>query len=416
MASEGCFVRLAPIRDTVRFLRGVPHPHLLGVRARIIFCFDPENPSRFYLQFMDTNTLPSLSPWTASFRNWVRAFAVVGLLAFGWSGLSQPATQGPLTCVVCGKTPLTGKVAVHKYGHVCEECVELKTRCYHCGLPIKDESKVKKTSDGRLFCEKDLPNLVFSTNETQTVFAEATDAVLKITANAMALRQPKIEVSLTDVDDWNANGIAAELKRQGFSKSRKVGQEFSHIVSLLSGQARSGMRTTCAHEYTHLWINENKPEERKIDGDTVEAICELVAYKVAQNDGNSDLQKDILANPYTKGMITNLVAFEAQYGMADVLTWVKKGTGEKLSMEGVTLASEPAPVVKTEFPSGITLSGLMGSRIAVVSGVMIKKGERRKIQLKEKAVSVRCLEINKDNVVVQIEGEKAPVTLKLGDK
>ena len=79
---------------------------------------------------------------------------------------------------------------------------------------------------------------------------------------------------------------------------------------MLSGRLREEMAAMAAHEYTHLWINENCPAEPSIDGDTVEAICELTAYKLMGRGKQPEKQKQILENPYTHGKIKNLVALE----------------------------------------------------------------------------------------------------------
>ena len=48
-------------------------------------------------------------------------------------------------------------------------------------------------------------------------------------------------------------------------------------------------------------INENCPPGHRIDGDTVEAICELTAYKLMEKRKLPERQKAILDNPYTNG-------------------------------------------------------------------------------------------------------------------
>src|SRR5476649_1998680 len=110
---------------------------------------------------------------------------------------------------------------------------------------------------------------------------------------------------------------------------------------MLSGRTREEMMGVAAHEYTHLWINENRPDGRVIDGDTVEAICELTAYKFMESKKLPEMQKRILANSYTNGKIKTLVAVEREGGTDYVLNWVKNGTAENLGADA-NLAPIPA--------------------------------------------------------------------------
>ena len=52
-----------------------------------------------------------------------------------------------------------------------------------------------------------------------------------------------------------------------------------------------------------------------IAGDTVEAICELTAYKLMEARKQPEHAKAILENPYTHGKIKDLVALEKERGI-----------------------------------------------------------------------------------------------------
>src|SRR5476649_682100 len=110
---------------------------------------------------------------------------------------------------------------------------------------------------------------------------------------------------------------------------------------MLSGRTREEMMGVAAHEYTHLWINENRPDDRVIDQDTIEAICELTDYKLMEAKKLPEMQKRILANPYTNGKIKTLVAVEREGGTDYILDWVKNGTTETFD-EDANLAPIPA--------------------------------------------------------------------------
>src|ERR1035441_8136512 len=125
------------------------------------------------------------------------------------------------------------------------------------------------------------------------------------------------------------------------------------------------MMAVAAHEYTHLWINENRSDSHRIDGDTIEAICELTAYKLMAQKKLPEPQKNILENPYTNGKIKTLVAVEREGGTDYILNWVKNGTAETFDAAGnpaLLTASVPAvPFVTAprQLPQGLKFSGIM---------------------------------------------------------
>jgi hypothetical protein len=184
------------------------------------------------------------------------------------------------------------------------------------------------------------------------------------------------------------------------------------------------MMGVAAHEYTHLWINENRPDGRVIDQDTIEAICELTAYKLMEAKKLPEMQKRILANPYTNGKIKTLVAVEREGGTDYVLNWVKNGTTETFD-EDANLAPIPtgaAPQISyapPPMPDKLKFNGLMTigkDHEAVINSVSFAAGDEKRVKLKGRTVTVRCLEIDADDVVVQINDSPEKVTLKAGDE
>jgi hypothetical protein len=185
------------------------------------------------------------------------------------------------------------------------------------------------------------------------------------------------------------------------------------------------MMGVAAHEYTHLWINENRPADRVIDQDTIEAICELTAYKLMEAKKLPEMQKRILENPYTNGKIKTLVAVEREAGTDYVLDWVKNGTTETLD-EDANLApiATPAPTVSFSaapppLPEKLKFNGVLAigkDSEAVINGVSFAAGDRKRVKLKGGNVMVRCLKIQDESVVVQINDSPGKVTLKPGDE
>jgi hypothetical protein len=322
---------------------------------------------------------------------------------------------------------LTGNIWMTKWGPICDDCYHLKDHCSICGLPIKDGDGHIKTPDGRLICRFDKTNVVLTLDEAKELFDETRDAVVDIYGARFALKYPDVTLNLFDVDYWSEKNGANGLHKYGFASTRKTADgTCTHEVVMLSGRTREEMISVAAHEYTHLWINENRPDGHVIDGDTVEAICELTAYKLMESKKLPEMQKRILANPYTNGKIKTLVTVEREGGTDYVLNWVKNGTAETFD-EDANLAPIPAAAAPSvpfnaaplPLPEKLKFSGLLTigkDHEAVINSVSFAAGDEKRVKLKGRTVMVRCLEVDADDVVVQINDSPERVTLKAGDE
>ena len=229
------------------------------------------------------------------------------------SVLISTAASTNYFCVVCGQGPLTGKIWLSKWGAVCDDCYKLEDHCSLCGLPVRDGDGCIRTGDGRFICRFDKTNAVLDAAVAREVFADARRELVELYGGGFALNFPDVTVNLFDVDYWSEKGREDGLHKFGFSHTRKARNgDCTHEVVLLSGRLRTELAATAAHEYTHLWINENRPVDHVIDSDTTEAICELSAYKLMEARSQPEQMRRILANPYTHGAITNLVAIEKE--------------------------------------------------------------------------------------------------------
>ena len=162
-----------------------------------------------------------------------------------------------------------------------------------------------------------------------------------------------------------------------------------------------------------------------MDGDTIEAICELSAYKLMESWSQPEQMQRILDNPYTHGEIKKLVALEKQNGIGYVLNWVKNETTPTLNIESSAFA---APVKKTAMaftnvppplPATLKLGGLLlegQSRRAIISGVSFAAGETRTVKLQNRTAQIRCREIYADSVVLEVAGRTGLLTLKIGEE
>lgn len=286
---------------------------------------------------------------------------IVFALFFFAAVLASSARETNYFCVVCSKGPLTGHFWMSKWGPVCDDCYQLKDHCSICGLPIKDGDGHIKTADGRFICRFDKTNAVLDVDEAKELFADTRRDVVEMYGRGFALQYPEVAVMMFDVDYWSEKGRENGLHKFGFASTRKTAAgQCTHEVVMLSGRLRDEMAATAAHEYTHLWINENRPDSRMIEDDTIEAICELTAYNLMGEKHLPEMQRRILENPYTHGRIKTLVAMHREHGINYILDWVKNGATETLPAANSNLqpmATNAFSVVPPELPAGLEFNG-----------------------------------------------------------
>src|SRR6266705_5373730 len=198
-------------------------------------------------------------------------------------------------CIICGKGPLYGHIWLHPRGPICDDCHKLENRCSLCGLPVRDGDGSMKTGDGRFICKFDKPNAVLDVAAAREIFEDVRQDIVRLYGQGFLLKYPDVTVNMFDVDYWSEKGRESGLHKYGFASTRRTPSgQCTHEVVMLSGELRDEMIATAAHEYTHLWMSENRPDSREIDADTIEAICELTAYKLMQKKNLPAMQKKIL--------------------------------------------------------------------------------------------------------------------------
>lgn len=352
-------------------------------------------------------------------------FLTITVLLFAFGG--DLFAQVREFCIVCGKGPLSGTIWKHPHGTICPACVKRDVKCDICSLPILD--KYLKTKDGRYICKFEKDDVVVDDKQAKLIFDRAVERVLYLSRNQMKLRGPAPNVKLFDIDYWNQG---SNMRRGGFSQTRQVGRQYTHNVILLSGLPKDELVGVCAHEYTHLWINENKQPDREIEPDTIEGICELLAYKVCEGAGFTNQLERIKKNPYTKGRILTLLEAEKQYGFFKVLDWVRNGKNATVTLrnQGTTSRTANPPMAKTPTrtapsttrSSGTTTStGLRLTSIArtsrgyraQINGVLFYRGDLKRVTLNGRPVNLQCVQVTSNGAQVSIN-RGSPQNLSLG--
>lgn len=326
--------------------------------------------------------------------------------------LCSSIAQTNYFCVICGKGPLAGRIWIHPRGAICDECYQkYKDRCSICSLPVGPG--YAKTADGRFICKFDKPNTVFTADDAKEVFTETRREIVGLFGQNFALQFPDVAVNVFDVDYWSEKGGTNDLHKFGFAHTARAADgRCTHEVILLSGRLREEIAAIAAHEYTHLWINENCPATHVIEGDTVEAICELTAYKLMEGKKLPAEQQRILENPYTRGKIKTLVALEQVEGIGPILMWVKNGVTTSLENRPAPAPAVVARPVRVnviapkKVPAGLTFGGLMvinRDRTAVINGISFAVGDQKRVKLRNKTVTVICREIHDTDLVVDVD-------------
>jgi hypothetical protein len=353
------------------------------------------------------------------------------------AGLASAAEQ-PRFCVVCEGSL---SQSFYKFNSptlgdkqpVCESCFQLKGRCFTCKLPVP--ASATKTDDGRVFCTRDFRAGVFNPGEARRIYEEARRDIAGLLAGQGTMPDRSITVTLVSGTELTkehksllSNHDAATL---GLTRSETLARrQFQHHVYLLNGLPPAQLAAVCAHEYTHAWLVENLPEDRKLDRDTIEGFCELVAYKLMVQRRDETQKKAILANAYTRGQVNAFVQSEQEHAFHRIVKWMKTGVDEMLAPTNNTRVLEvrdgepgaplwpPPAATKTKVPDTLMLKGISGAasrRFALINDTTLLKNEEGKVRVGSSNVLVRCLDIREKSVLIQVRGTGQPTELFLAN-
>ena len=253
-------------------------------------------------------------------------------------GLTQPLVARGDVCAVCNR-PITGdtiylvtdKVTGEKK-EVCADCVKLPSCCI-CGLPVKDGLQLP---DGRYLCARDAKTAVVKADDAKRITAQVKDDLDRLFSR-FATFPDNVDVSVIDRIDvdsmFSPGGNDFESPNLlGCIHPETVNQETRYQMRLMTGLPLAELKATCAHEYTHAWVGENVPKERRarLGRDAEEGFCELVAYRLMDAQGEDAQKKFILQNRYTRGQVDLFIEADKQYGFDQVLDWMKYGVDAQL--------------------------------------------------------------------------------------
>jgi hypothetical protein len=353
---------------------------------------------------------------------------------FLWTFALAAAVE-PLKCDICGAL-IQGKYfyreddAVGGRKIICTNCETLPDRCFICGLPVKEGFET--LPDGRIVCARDAKEVIASEEEARQVGQTVQYDLDRLLSRFMTFPGTNMLVSIVNkfyLENLFKNPGAGQacVSIYGATCSNPLpGNKVVHSVAVLSYLRKSRLMAVYAHEFTHAWMGENVTHERTValDKNTLEGFCEFIAYKYMQSRDETFEMANIRKNQYTHGQIDVLIAADEKYGFDAVLEWLKAGDDGTLKMDalervravsGRYVASSASPALyvaptalkAAPAPDTLVLKGISGSgahRFALINNATFEVMESGKVRLAQTNVMVRCLEIGKDSVTIQIAG------------
>lgn len=314
---------------------------------------------------------------------------------------------------------------------VCLACAKSESVCFTCGLPVGRNSKT--LTDGRLLCAADAKVAVFTSAELEHIFRGVERELYPFFQGTGHI--PEGNITLELVDGYRLRQLQPEAdagtpaRTLGMTHSLKRSGRCYHQIAILNGLPPMRVVAVAAHEWTHAWLFENLPGNRRLHADAAEGFCELVAYRVMRARSQRLEQKAILANSYTAGQIGLLADTESDAQFRRVLDWIQTGQenrftpaiAEQLIARNYRPPFEALwrPSVVTPVPQTLTLKGISGSarrRYALVNNQTLQPHETATVRVGRRTVVVRCLEIGANSVRLQVDGEAAPVELRLNGR
>lgn len=347
-------------------------------------------------------------------------------------------------CAVCGEIPfgsvylVTDAVTLEKVA-VCTNCEALYPNCFLCGLPAKTNAVgYLQLPDERSLCARDAKNALLQDDEALRICRDVRDELDRIFSRFMSF--PETNVTLAMVDRVHLQELFKFAGNDyhcpnvwGYTRSSTNHNRVEHRISLLSGLLPSWFRATCAHEYTHTWVQQHVSAQRRasLGRDAEEGFCELVSYLLMDAQRDEAQKAMILRNGYTRGQIGCFLSARNQYGFNDVLDWVLYGADDALSSDDPArvrrLDLHPQPTASSltfttakpdpvPAPTSLVLKAVFWSAnqpVAVINDHSFSPNEEAKIRLAGTNVTVRCLSIRPDAVTLRVTGSPSNQVLVL---
>ncbi len=353
-------------------------------------------------------------------------------------------------CFVCENEIKLGDQAFYEDNHrtgstnyYCTNCAHLPHHCFVCGANVAATSK--ELPDGRYLCPHDAAEVVRSDEESKQICKDVVDDINRQFARWMDFPSTNALVSIGNslflnnlVSSSGAKGVCEGTYGATVSNPMNDGSVI-HSIAILSDILKPQIMATCAHEFTHAYIGQNKirtNRKPKMINEMEEAFCELVSYKYMETKGETVQLQAIEKNGYTKGKFKVLLEADRKYGFNAVLEWIKGGEDEELTLDHLerirAVNGATAPPSDDLYANLIvgsstkatpqlaatnlvlkSISGAGNHRFAMINSTTFEPMEKAKVRLGATNVLVQCLEIKDASVIIHVDGTKDNQTLAL---
>jgi hypothetical protein len=348
-------------------------------------------------------------------------------------------------CSVCG-TNLEGKSylmtdkVTNEQKQVCTNCITSTQICYMCGMPVG--KTFMQLPDTRLLCERDSNSVVQDPAEAKAICAGVKSTLTLLLSRYMVMPGTNVtfnvadRVAMQEIFKTPGNGVECP-NTMGCTRSKADKNHIKHEITVLSGLPAPYLRATCAHELTHAWMNENLSAKRRgiLSKDAVEGFCEFIAYYLMDTEHEEDQKQIIRRNAYTHGQVDLYIQAEAQYGLYEVVQWVRLGVDPELEADDLwkvrSRGTFAAPTWSTNLvvpvaakdqaqqPETLALTGLLWSRerpVALINNIPFRPGQEGPVIVGKDHVDIRCVEIRTNSVVIKTSGSSDTQELTLKGK
>jgi hypothetical protein len=351
------------------------------------------------------------------------------VLALSWMcTLTDLIAADADVCAICGRPfvdiyySIEDKVTLQKK-HVCKECERTLQDCFVCGLPAgTNEAGFVQLPDRRVLCSRDARTAVLHEEEGVRICKEVHESLDRLFSRFTSFPDDNVtievmdRVSLQDIfkllgNDYHCPNV------WGMTQTETNRGHLQFRISLMTGLPLSWFQATCAHEFGHTWVAEHLSPERKarLDRDSEEGFCELVAFLFMESLHDHAQQALIQRNAYTRGQIDLFIDSCRSYGINEVLDWVQFGADGRLSAadpEAVRkLALHPPSAhpalslgrIETKVPPGneLILRGIIWDKtrpLVIINDHTLGQNEAARLQLGSSNLLVRCVSITRDSV------------------
>jgi len=348
-------------------------------------------------------------------------------------------------CVVCGEPIIDVYYSIEdqvtqEKSHVCKNCEQSYPICFVCGLPANTNAAgFARLPDGRVICFRDAKTAVLQPEEGLRVCREVRDGLDRLFSRFTSFPETNVAVGMVDrvhlLELFKLGGNDYQCPNVwGYTQTKTNRNHLEYRISLMTALPLRWFQATCAHEYSHTWVNEHLSPSRKetLSKDAEEGFCELVSFLYMDSLDDEAQKARILRNGYTRGQIELFVAAERSYGFNEVLDWMQFGTDSELSAtepgrirsitsQGISQAAMKLGATRTEpttVPDTLVLKAIFWDRkrpLALINDCLLRPDEEARVRVGTSNVVVHCLSILEDSVQVWVAGSKKEQTLRLKD-